>query len=160
MPSKAHLVIRTKQDSAQAETTIKAQKPILLLYHAHWCPHCVDFVGKEYEPSRPWQQICDMMKKTYKGKVLCMEVEESNMNVLPPHLNQIRGFPTLMLIQQNGGMIEFQGARDNVNEIKLFVEQNTGIKGGATRKKASPTAGGAKKTKETSKKERTTKSKK
>jgi thioredoxin-like negative regulator of GroEL len=168
MPSsKAHLVIRTKQDSVQAENTIKSQKPVLILYHAHWCPHCVDFVGPQYEPSRPWQQICDMVKKTYKGKVICMEVEESNMGVLPEGLNQIRGYPTLMLIQQNGGMTEYQGARDNVNEIKSFIEQNTGIKGGAIRKRTTTSSAVVTKTKEKETKggqketkKRTTKSKK
>ena len=140
MPSKAHLVIRTKQDSAQIGTTLQSQKPVLILYHAHWCPHCVDFVGREYEPSRPWQQICYMVKKTYKGKVVCMEVEESNMGVLSKELNQIRGFPTLMLIQQNGGKMEYQGSRDNVDEVKKFIEDHTGIKGGAQRKKSTTTS--------------------
>jgi len=136
MPSsKAHLVVRKKEDANVVSKYVSSGVPIFILYHASWCPHCVRFVGENYEPSYPWQQICDMVKKSFKDKVLCIEVEETQMGNLPAEINQIRGFPTLMLIQKGGVSIEYMGGRENVDEVKAFLEEKTGLKGGAIRKK-------------------------
>lgn len=128
--SRANIVIHGKQDMQKIEQLIAKKTPVLLLYHARWCPHCVDFVGSQYEPSRPWQQICNMVNTHFKGKVYSSEVEESNMQYLSDKMNQIRGFPTLVIIKQDGGMLEYQGSRTDVDEVKTFIEQATSIKGG------------------------------
>lgn len=133
MASKAGIVIQSKKDVGEVDKQLSKRTPILMLYHAKWCPHCVDFVGPFHEPSRPWQQICDMVRKDFGSKVICVEVEESNMVHLPENMNQIRGFPTLMLIHQ-GGMIEYQGSRDNVKQVKDFIIAKTGVTGGAKKR--------------------------
>ena len=134
MPSKAHITVQSKADSASVEHDIKASKPVLILYHAHWCPHCVDFVGPFHEPSRPWQQICEHVKKQFKGKITCVEVEEGHMKHLPNEYKHIRGFPTLLLIQ-SAGVAEYQGARDDPQQVCSFIEKVSGVKMGGAKAK-------------------------
>lgn len=149
MTSKAGIVIQSKKDVGEFENYLTKKTPLLVLYHAKWCPHCVDFVGPFHEPSRPWQQICDMIRKDFGTKVVCVEIEESNMTYLPENMNQIRGFPTLMLIHQ-GGMMEYQGGRDNLKQVKDFITTKTGISSGGAKKKVKKSEGSTTTTRKTS----------
>jgi thiol-disulfide isomerase/thioredoxin len=139
------LVVSSGGKAKELAKKIHNDEPILLLYHADWCPHCVDYVGHPRLPSYPWQQVCSYIQTEFGGAVCCSEVESEHISLLPTGMPQVRGFPTLMFIQGNR-MEEFGGDRKDKEAIKAFLQKN--IKTKATQRTRRPaTAGGAAKTK-------------
>lgn len=134
MPSSKKGVLVVSSGGAAKELAAKIQKdePVLLLYHAHWCPHCV-----EYAPA--WKQVCTYIQTEFGGKVCCSEVESEHIPLLPAGMPQVRGFPTLMLIQGTR-MEEFGGDRKDKAAIKAFLQKNV-------KSRRPATAGGAAATK-------------
>lgn len=63
--------------------------PILILFHADWCPHCKDFMPE-------WQKLTKMLD----GKLMCGDVE-SKSPIMAAH--KIGGFPTIRLFPKGMG---------------------------------------------------------
>jgi thiol-disulfide isomerase/thioredoxin len=116
MAPRAKIIIDSKAKAEQFKKTLGENKPILILYHAHWCPHCVHFVGAHHEDSYPWQQICKKLNDT----VVCVEVESEHMKWLEAEHNQVRGFPTIMYMR-GGYKTEFGGNRNDPTEVQKFI---------------------------------------
>jgi len=136
------LVVSSEAKSKTLASKIKKGEPILLLYHANWCPHCVDYVGHPRLPSYPWQQVCSYIHTAFGGEVCCSEVESDYISLLPAGMPQVQGFPTLMFIMGDYKE-EFSGDRRDKIAIKEFIQKNT--KGRKT--KSAPAAAAAAKKK-------------
>ena len=131
------LVISSEAKSKTLAAKIKKAEPILMLYHAEWCPHCVDYVGNPRTASYPWQQVCSYIQSSFKGDVCCSEVESDHIPMLPTGLPPVQGFPTLMFIMGDYKE-EFGGDRKDKEAIKAFIQKN--LK--ANKGKRPATAGG------------------
>jgi thioredoxin-like negative regulator of GroEL len=81
---------------------VTEERPILMLYRMHMCPHCVAL-----QPA--WT---DVRKRLLRDKgVVVAEVEYRHMGVLPSSLRNIRGFPTIQIIQKGRVRDEYAGDR-------------------------------------------------
>lgn len=107
---------------------IKNKKDVLVLYHASWCHHCVEF-----QPV--WESFIE------KNAIIGASVESAHSSLLSNEINHndVRGFPTLKLFT-NGKAITYEGERTD-KKLKDFVSNNTKSKKTSTK---SSLAGGAK----------------
>jgi thiol-disulfide isomerase/thioredoxin len=143
MSPRAKLIIDNATKAAAFKKMVAEKQPMLVLYHAHWCPHCVNFVGANHEDSYPWQQIC----KKVGNQIVCVEVESSHMPLMGSEYNQVQGFPTLMYMRGGTYKAEFSGNRGNPADVAEFIAEHNkasvgggcgcrGISGGAKKKPA------------------------
>lgn len=111
-------------DVETVKKLLKDKRPILILYHMNMCPHC-----QVLKPT--WEKV---KRKLRTGDGLQVaEVEYSNLSVLPPNLRQIRGFPTIQMIEHGkvkqeyygdrslGSIVDFATAHAKVQESKPKV---------------------------------------
>jgi thiol-disulfide isomerase/thioredoxin len=81
---------------------LKDTRPTVMLYHMSMCPHCVAM--------RPaWEQV--KKKIEAQNGVMVAEVEYSQMHVLPASLKNIRGFPTIQVLEKGKVKSEYVGDR-------------------------------------------------
>ena len=92
---------------------LQSDKPVLILYFAEWCGHCVAF-----KPT--WDAIKKKLE-TNKG-IHVIEVENSNIKYLPKTNQSIQAFPTIQLIKK-GKVKEYTGFR-MLDSIISFVNTN------------------------------------
>jgi thioredoxin-like negative regulator of GroEL len=115
-------VVSSPASGKKLAIKIKNNQPVLILIHADWCPHCVDYVGHPRTPLDPWQQVCGHIDRTFQGQVEPWEVESNAMRYLPPDFPPIQGFPTLVLL--NGKVQkEFAGDRRDKHAITEFLKK-------------------------------------
>lgn len=119
---------------------MKKGEPMLVLFHAHWCPHCVDYIGNPPTASYPWRQVCNRVEDTYGDEVKIYEVESEQMKHLPAGMPQVQGFPTLM-VYDGKAFHEFSGDRRDEKAVVAFIKSHGGgaakqtKSGGAAKKK-------------------------
>jgi thioredoxin-like negative regulator of GroEL len=101
---------------------MKRGDPMLILFHADWCPHCVEYVGHPRTASYPWQQVCSHIDDRFNGEVGLCEVEAGKMSYLPSGIPPVQGFPTLMYYQ-GGSFEEFNGDRRDKEAIQQFIQK-------------------------------------
>ena len=93
------------------ECTAKS-KPMLILFYAEWCPHC-----QMFKPI--WKELVALLEKSKKIQVA--EVEYENMKHVPKKYKNIRGFPTLQVIQGGKIVSEYDGNR-TVDDLKTYIQ--------------------------------------
>lgn len=88
--------------------------PIIILFHAHWCPHCVDFI-----PS--WNKIGKVLSSKGINYIKLEQAEVSSDSELSKLLASrnivIRGYPTIINVGKNI-IEEYSGPRDMPNIVK------------------------------------------
>jgi thioredoxin-like negative regulator of GroEL len=89
-------------DAESVKKLLKDKRPVLMLYHMNLCPHC-----QILKPT--WEKVKRKLKSGDGLQVV--EVEYSNMSALPSHLRQIRGFPTIQMIEHGKVKQEYFGDR-------------------------------------------------
>lgn len=89
-------------DNDSVKTMLKDSRPVLMLYHMSMCPHC-----QILKPT--WEKVKRKLKNN-KG-IIVAEVEYSNMTALPSNLRQIRGFPTIQVLENGKVKQEYFGDR-------------------------------------------------
>ena len=126
------------EQKEQLDKALNSDKPFLLLYRMHGCPHCVSMQDD-------WKIARTTLAKD--NGIYVAEVEYQYINLLPPWLRNIRGFPTIHLIENKQGRTEYQGDR-SAPSIVEFAKQYA-KKPAAPKKKAAdaPTSTQAKKPK-------------
>lgn len=122
--------IEVKQQTAEkAGKALSDSVPVLMLYRMEFCPHCVAM-------RESWMEVRKSLEKE-KGIVVA-EVEYSNMNILPTHLQNIRGFPTLQLIKNNKVHAEYSGDRSAKSIMDFALSYVPKAKEPAPKKAAAP----------------------
>ena len=102
-------------DVDSVKKILKDKRPILMLYHMTLCPHC-----QVLKPT--WEKV---KRKLKSGNGLQIaEVEYSNMSALPASLRQIRGFPTIQMIENGKVKQEYFGDR-SMDSIVDFATSNS-----------------------------------
>lgn len=99
--------------------------PCLMLCHMLMCPHCVAMHDS-------WEQVKLTLQKTPGINVI--EVEYSNLQLLPQNLQNIRGFPTIQMIENKKIKEEYFGDR-SYNSILDFAMKHAKPKKVATKPK-------------------------
>lgn len=84
------------------KTLLSAERPILMLYRMQMCPHCVAL-----HPT--WMDVRKRLSRD--NGIMLAEVEYQHMSMLPSSLRNIRGFPTIQLIQNGKVKDEYFGDR-------------------------------------------------
>lgn len=107
------------------------RKTYVVLYHMNGCPHC--------EYMRPsWEQAIAATARA--PGVHVAEVEYGMMGTLPPTMQQIRGFPTILVIRNGRPVAEYTGDR-SASSLKQYIlahAQKEGPAPAPATKKASP----------------------
>lgn len=90
----------------------------LLLLHATWCPHCV-----QYMKSEAW--LTEIPKKIgeLKNKVVIQDFEYESNKALVDRYN-VSGFPSLVVEKPDGQFTIFEGNRESAEEVAAFVASN------------------------------------
>lgn len=78
------------------------ERPILMLYRMQMCPHCVAL-----QPT--WSDVKRRLARD--NGLVVAEVEYQHMGMLPASLRNIRGFPTIQVIQKGRVKDEYAGDR-------------------------------------------------
>ena len=84
--------------------------PEVYLFKAEWCGHCNSF--------KPvWNELNDKYKSKYNFVTF-----DSDKNKKEMQQWQIKGFPTIMLKNKDGQVVEFRGSRD-IETLSMFLDQ-------------------------------------
>lgn len=92
---------------------------IIVLYHAHWCPHCVSM-----KPA--WNDFVSQCKKNNLN-VNIAEVESEHI----PHINtsnDVEGFPTIKYYKSETSNTPYEGERSVDAFLKFAKEQDSKFK--------------------------------
>jgi thiol-disulfide isomerase/thioredoxin len=95
------------------KTVHDATTPTLMLLHANWCPHCIQL-----------HPVWEMAKKHLGLKnhgINVVEVEYTHMNLLPPALKSVKGFPTIEIVKSGKVKSEYQGDRSPEDIVRFAV---------------------------------------
>lgn len=107
---------------------LNSNKPIMILFRMQTCPHCVAMKDA-------WEQAKLALSK--ENGLQVAEVEYEYMNMLPPSLQNIRGFPTLQIIENKKVKNEYFGDR-SFESILDFGMANAKKEVKAAPKKSAP----------------------
>ena len=109
-----NLIIETSLDSFEDDVlTASHQRPILVDFWAEWCPPCVVVAP-----------LLEQVVNERDGEIVLakLEVDEGeNMKLAGRY--QVRGFPTVLLIQNGSEIARFSGAKP-LSFIRNFVDEN------------------------------------
>lgn len=95
---------------------ISDSRPTLFLCYASWCGHCIRF--------KPiWEEVKQNLATN--KEIHVVEVEADLIELLPTSLRNIRGFPTLQIVQKGKVKKEYHGERDRDAIVKFAKEQVT-----------------------------------
>ncbi len=97
----------------------KNGKIAVVIFHATWCGHCIEF-GKY------WNEI-KKKSKSIKKHILLARVEEKMLNSIKIN-NNIKGFPTITLFNSGKKIKDYNGIRDTENFIKFLNDNAKSIK--------------------------------
>lgn len=102
--------VATSRESFQK--ILNTGSPVLLLYHAKWCPHCIMFMNE-------WKKTALSLSKK---KIYTLKIEHSILDKLPLKYRNIYGFPTIVLIH-NKKRIEYIGNRSSDDIIDFVTKK-------------------------------------
>ncbi len=108
-------------------------KPGLIMFYAHWCPHCQHMVGT-------WKQL--HKKHCGQHSVLAINCAADSNQAICRQFN-VQGYPTIKVLR-NGKLSEYTGSRDFASlerELKKFALMSGG--GGGCKKCTHKTADGS-----------------
>lgn len=88
----------------------------IILYHANWCPHCINFLPT-------WKKLKSELKQIGSG-IQCEDYEQTANEQLCDERG-IKGYPTIHLEKEGGKIEEYEGSR----ELKDIIDYLTGSSG-------------------------------
>jgi thioredoxin-like negative regulator of GroEL len=97
----------------------KYNKPILIIFYAHWCPHCsnptmVNFV----------ESLAEVLPKKSNVKVSAFNCDYNDKHRDIANKLEINGFPTIRYINKNKKSADYRGPT-NINKILKFLIKNS-----------------------------------
>ena len=93
----------------------ESRKLTVMLFHATWCPHCVNYIN-----SGKWEKSEKAAKSSFKA----VEFEKHDfdkMDKAKANKYDVKSFPTILAEDSNGRIYRFQGNRDLEQHIVKFV---------------------------------------
>lgn len=94
------------------EKSLENGQPKLVLFYANWCPHCTDF-----KPT--WDEVCTSVNEGGENKMLAVDLgDKSDESRQLMEEYEVDGFPTIVLIKNNGNnksLEKYEGPRDTIS---------------------------------------------
>lgn len=114
-------VVLTQTNKDKFKECMKDDKPMLMLYYASWCGHC--------QALHPTWEALKKKLETQSG-IIVGEVEYANMSALPASLQNIRGFPTIQVLEKGKVKSEYQGDRrlDSLMDFAISHSKKATVK--------------------------------
>jgi len=115
------------------QNMLNAKIPTMILFRMQMCPHCIAM-------KEAWDHAKSVL--TTDPGIQIAEVEYQNMNMLPPSLQNIRGFPTLQIIEDKKVTSEYYGDRSFQSILDFAISNSKKAKKSRSvaKKSASPPA--------------------
>jgi len=82
---------------------IDSHQKLIAVIHATWCPHCTDLLPK-------WREMVEE-HDDFNHNVVDIEQSEFTGNI-ESRIGSVKGFPTIISVDENGHRSEYQGSRD------------------------------------------------
>jgi len=95
----------------------KYNKPILIIFYAHWCPHCsnptmVNFV----------ESLAEVLPKKSNVKVSAFNCDYNDKHRDISNKLKINGFPTIRYINKKKKSADYRGPTDIKNILKFLIK--------------------------------------
>ena len=97
----------------------KYNKPILIIFYAHWCPHCSNPTMVEFVES-----LADVLPKKSNVKVSAFNCDYNDKHRDIANNLGINGFPTIRYINKNRESADYHGGIDIKNILKFLIEKS------------------------------------
>lgn len=110
-------IVLTSANKEQFKEATKKDQPMLILYYAEWCGHC-----QALHPT--WEALKKKVEKM--DGIVIGEVEYTNMQALPTSLKNIRGFPTIQILEKGKVKTEYQGDR-RLDSLLAFAKSHAKV---------------------------------
>lgn len=111
-PSRASRIDPFTQD--EARVTLK-------LFHATWCPHCVNYLHPKDGSKPVWTSTLPAALKAKGLQGVRLEELEYDSNKEAADKYHVNSFPTIIGENQRGVVKKFEGDRNNVDELIAFA---------------------------------------
>lgn len=93
-------------------------KPTIIVYYAHWCPHC-----HSPEMTQLWESLAEALHKKTSIQTAAFNADYNSKHNEIAETNGIQGFPTIQFSDnRENSPIEYIGARDP-KSILSFIHQ-------------------------------------
>jgi len=97
----------------------KYNQPILIVFYAHWCPHCTNSTMKEFIES-----LAGVLPKKSNVKVSAFNCDYNDKHRDIANKLKINGFPTIRYINKNKKSADYRGPTD-IKDILKFLIKNS-----------------------------------
>jgi len=94
----------------------KYDQPILIVFYAHWCPHCSDPTMMSFIES-----LGSVLPKKSNVKVGAFNCDYNDKHRDIANNLGINGFPTIRYINKNKKSADYQGPTDIKNILKFLI---------------------------------------
>lgn len=121
-------IVLTQDSKDHFKEAIKREQPMIMLYYASWCGHC-----QVLHPT--WEALKKKVEKL--DGISIGEVEYANMNALPASLKNIRGFPTIQVLEKGKVKTEYQGDR-RLDSLLAFAKSHAKVTAAPKKPAAAP----------------------
>jgi thiol-disulfide isomerase/thioredoxin len=95
-----------------------AQKPKVMLVHASWCGHCVDYLASKKQDGK---NTFDAAAEQLKGKVDFEKLDYDENKELANKYG-VSSFPSIVGMDSKGGVKPFSGDRDDLSALLSFAK--------------------------------------
>ena len=97
----------------------KYNQPILIVFYAHWCPHCSNPTMVEFVES-----LASVLPKKSNVKVSAFNCDYNDKHRDIANNLGINGFPTIRYINKNKKSADYHGGIDIKNILKFLIEKS------------------------------------
>ena len=97
----------------------KYNKPILIIFYAHWCPHCSNPTMVEFVES-----LADVLPKKSNVKVSAFNCDYNGKHRDIANNLGINGFPTIRYINNKKKSADYRGPTNIKNILKFLIDNS------------------------------------
>ena len=94
----------------------KYNQPILIVFYAHWCPHCSNPTMVEFVES-----LASVLPKKSNVKVSAFNCDYNDNHREIGNKFKVTGFPTIRYINKNRKTADYRGPTDIKNILKFLI---------------------------------------
>lgn len=97
----------------------KYNKPILIIFYAHWCPHCSNPTMVEFVES-----LASVLPKKSNVKVSAFNCDYNDNHREIASKFKVNAFPTVRYINKNKKSADYRGPTDIKNILKFLIKNS------------------------------------